>query len=552
MHPLSALLNPRHIAIVGPQSLRGNIDSAIDVQFVDSVGDSQTKSLAQLDVQPDLVIVAQTDVNQAIVDSQYAKVPLVLISQQPRSLLASQPATRILLSHADGGIARPAHGLFWGNTGDLSVGHVAIISHSDLIGQTLADTIRRSEALGCSFMATVHPDSDLSVEEFLPLLADDSSTEIICLYIERSNNPRLLLDSLARLKTHKPVIILAPQSDSEDALLLRSLYATSGLVVADDLWQFGQLLEALAANVHPAAGRTVAFGRPYTRPSIDAHWRYSSALRRLSDVDDQEWLAIVDNHKRSQEQLTDWQKQTSRPISTLDLASSDVEDPRLRILPSLWWNTHLAEPAPDSPIVDNRQARELLRTMPREQTQHLPQLSHWLRQLGWEVADHEWIHSPQQAEAKASQLGWPVRLWQLNGGHASMSGLITGPASLRQAVSAALRKDQAAWLQPWPKQGLDSNLSAYRHSQYGPLMEWHSTEIKKANTPPVHQLLPMSRAQIRQTASHLDLPYHQPFERFVSDLSQLFYRWPELQRLELQPAITDNNVIVYGASAQVR
>lgn len=552
IHPLAGLLYPEYVAVVGPthqpDSQAGRLWRQLQDQSCERVAinpndPEAVASLSHLSKQPNLVLLAQPDVTAAMVDCQYARVPLAVLpgaKKLDQQLVSGGPATRFL--HTDNwGYARPAYGLHGPTDRIVPQGQVAIISQSGLVGQSMLDSFSQLPGLGCSLLAIVQPYSDVQIEELLSLLEQDQHSQVVGLYVERSHNYRLLLDTLSRMTPHKPVVLLLPDS-AQMPDELKDIYAHSGVVVAGNVWQFGQLIGGLAAEAHPATNRTVTFGQSGQQPST--HWRYSSALRHLSATDNDQWLAVLPNTPRAEQQLASWRQQTSKSIDRLDDQKADQV--RQAIIRSILQPRHDVQS--NQLKTFDPALRRSLHQLPANQILKLPQLANWLHQLGWPVVDYQWIHNPQQAEELTKQLGWPLRLWQLDQGQAVPLRPTRSIEALRSAVYRHADRQTASWLQAYPHDTLDSLLKAERHAEYGPWLQWHPAAAQ--SQPPVSLLLPVDKNQIQAAAEQLRLPDNQALTGLVADMGQLFYQWPELQELSISPAITNDGVVIYDATAR--
>jgi acyl-CoA synthetase (NDP forming) len=591
IHPLTGLIAPKQVALLGPFDQSGSLAEAIWRQLQN--GQARTtainqrptnhsaeavRSLSQLSEAPDVVILAETDPRQAIIDCEYAGVPMAIrpaMAGLLPHLTTAQPLKTRLLTTDAYGVCRPQH-LGLGRLANLPAGRVAIISQSGLVGAAMAESLGQgADAIGCSLFAAVHPSSDIQVSELLALLEQDEQTEVIGLYIERPHQTRRLLDTLAFVTHHKPLVLLSrpdfkPDEDQPaDSQLRQSLYQQSGAIVASSVAMFGQLVRALAATAHPSHQRIVSFADTEPLAPDRPDWRQASALRSLSGLDDDYWLAVMPADERGKQALADWRHHTSRPIiglvSSAAAANSADSIPTLRasgalaaLLATMQQPKQAAVAHQDLEAVATQQLRRHLYALPTDRWLALPQISDLLHQADLAVMDGDWVATAIQAEQQAGQGGWPVRLWGIApDGEVQTSRLINSRQTLRSLARSWQAKGDQLWLQPIRRRGLELSLAAHRHPDYGPMLTCQMAGIYRDAGLTVSCLLPLSDQQIRQLLTALQLPAKaahldgadqnsQAVAQTAAMVSRLFYGLPELQDLVLSPVIIDQGKTLVG------
>ena len=194
-NPFIGLIKPQGVVVIGPLSRpefpAADIWRRIQASQVDAFGldrsDSRTdnsviSTINQLSGTPELAIVVDDDIKQALVDCEYAGVPLAIVSSAaklPDRSPDSQSKTRVL--HApEIAWQRPQSGINLIDDEQPLPGNVALISQSTLVGNAMLQHIGQS----CSFFVAITPDSEVRTHELIALLLHDESTDVIGIYLE--------------------------------------------------------------------------------------------------------------------------------------------------------------------------------------------------------------------------------------------------------------------------------------------------------------------------------------------------------------------------------
>lgn len=594
IHPLAGLLAPKRVAVVGPVTVpttqaaklwqhlqeKGIPASGIDPHSGIKNSNDIAASASQLTEVPDIAILATSDIQQAVIDCEYAGVPVAILPGQTKRIgLQLRSGTMRLLESDQFGYVRPSAYVGVGHVSDLQSGNVAILTQSGLVGLAMVEEIRQcSPACGYSLFACINPYSDVQIHELLTLLQQDDSTEVIGLYLEHLQNNRILLDVIARITPLKPIVILTHtprlESDRNDKQLLHHFYMQSGALVVNSLTDFSQLVGALAAQLHAGYQRVATFG-----PDQDhaRHWRYSSALRYLSGLHDKCWLAITPEDAQSVETFNEWQQCTSYPTVRL-LPSHSAPQPITVTQPSsrtirvsgaiaplanawLYPQPRLQE-ANVSDIQLKQQLRQQLQSLPAGQPLDLPYIYDLLQHVGLSVMDGCWIDNVLQAERQAGELGWPVYVWKISDdGRVERSRSINSKNTLRQLVRQCLATGAQTWLHSAAARGIDMYIAARRDAQYGPVLHLRVGGVY--NSAQVSHLLPLNDTQIAHQLRQLGVPTIvasldggqqanlQAIAKAIAAVANASISLPELAYLEIRSLVIDHG-LARVADAQLR
>jgi len=152
---------------------------------------------------------------------------------------------------------------------DLPDGRISLVSQSGGVTISLA-YMAAEKGIGFSKAVSYGNESDLGPPEFLPYLARDPQTSVICLYIEGTRRPEQLRAALADAAAKKPLIILkggmtevgerAVASHTGAltgaAQVWRALARQTGAIMADDLDDLVDLAMLYTLS-RPPAGRRI-------------------------------------------------------------------------------------------------------------------------------------------------------------------------------------------------------------------------------------------------------------------------------------------------------
>ena len=133
------------------------------------------------------------------------------------------------------GLIRPHIGLnasYSQNT--IARGTLAIVSQSASLGAAMLDWAQTSN-VGFSALLSTGGDTDISLSDLLDLLAEDSHTRAVIVYVERVNGIRAFLSALSATARIKPVVLM--RSASEGALFCDALTRNGEVYSSDDVFQ---------------------------------------------------------------------------------------------------------------------------------------------------------------------------------------------------------------------------------------------------------------------------------------------------------------------------
>jgi hypothetical protein len=408
-----------------------------------------------------------------------------------------------------------------------------------------------TDEVSCSFYIAVKGGGDVALPEMLQVLLSDDDTQVIGLYLEEWSHSRLLLDTIALVATQKPVVILVPQrgTNQTDPALHRELVGRTGAIVVGTLHDFNRVISALAAPDTPIPQRFVSFRSDTT--ASRSHWRHIHALRHLCGVDDKCWLVDAPQSDDAKQAFVTWRQQAAYPVLsiTTDTAPHKASD-TIKIQGAAASLLHaMRSQRPNEQTRSGLTAdqiaglRHTLAQSRQSTPVHFPLCSTLLEEAGINTVANQWVSSPTEAERAARQVGWPVKIWKVGDDAATASRPINSPDSLRQTyrrVSPAGR----TWLQTVPQHGIELQVAAIRHQEYGPIIECKLGGVYHHVHQPVRVLLPLTEQQADALLQELHMAEkchcltahqqnYQAARRLIVNLSDLFTALPELQQLSL-------------------
>jgi acyl-CoA synthetase (NDP forming) len=149
---------------------------------------------------------------------------------------------------------------------------IAIISQSGAMAAVVAVTLAAKE-LGISYSISTGNEAASGVEDYVERLLDDDHTRVLALVVEQFREPnRFLKLARAARKRGKPIVLLHPGRSGAaresaathtgamagDYGVMRAKVHREGIIVADDLEEFGDILDiVLRCPVTPRAGAAV-------------------------------------------------------------------------------------------------------------------------------------------------------------------------------------------------------------------------------------------------------------------------------------------------------
>ncbi|MFP4617239.1 MAG: acetate--CoA ligase family protein [Spirochaetaceae bacterium] len=149
-------------------------------------------------------------------------------------------------------------------------GNIALVSQSGGLGAVLLDYAEHL-GIGFSVIASLGNQADVSVNDLLPILAEDPDTEVILLYLEQISDYRRFAKIASRITPHKPIVLLkagrtgagAAAAGSHtgslagDDKVADALIRTCGIIRVDSIYQ-GYFVTAALSRMPRVKGNRVA------------------------------------------------------------------------------------------------------------------------------------------------------------------------------------------------------------------------------------------------------------------------------------------------------
>ncbi len=537
-HPLSSLLSPSSIAVFGPIDRPGSQAYewwhllrhgqqkvvGIEPQLAGSTHESAFVSLSQAGFQPDIAIITNSTPREAIIECEYAGVPVAVLTSPKLGDIPVTTKTSLLQPGAFG-FMRPSQALGVSCLPIAKPGNVAIISQSGLVATQILDQLCQG-GRGCSFFTVVPSHCVAQLNQLLWLLEHDEETAVIGLYLEQLPKDRQLLAALDRLCHHKPIVVLANQK-LPAAGLESILYAQSGAVMAESLQSFYDLVVALSGD-----DEATTLDKPQ---DSSHHWRYHAAMRYFdTDLDMNSW------------------SQHAGDLSAAWPDAGPVAPPSHHIaktsLSSSW--PYVAATTQSSSTFSAQDKQEWRQLAQRLLPTYEPMALDLLSQAKVPIKSGMWVHDNQPLDVQAKQAGWPLRLYALlPNGQTAISPVLRSLGSLHQYVRRIQRlQSTSLWLQQVPRSDWEISLTAYRDTSFGPLL-YLQNPLTMDRT--MTALLPLSEDRIQTTLDrHLNpivSAYKRPLAEVVHRLGQVVVGIPEISHLQVEVAMLDGLALTYTA-----
>ena len=281
---LDKLLNPTSIAVVGASAreqspglalarnlLAGKYTGTlylVNPRYASILGETCFRSLKQLPIAPDLVIILSPEriVKRTLTQSARLGVKVVIIMSALQNSKAihnfAQTLGIRLLGPYCAGVIRPHLNLNASYSNNrIMAGPLAIVSHSASLGAAVLDWAQDS-SVGFSALLSTGIDTDISLADLLDLLAEDQHTRAIIVYLDRITGTRAFLSAIIAAARIKPVVLMKSTRDAArycDALTRTGQTHSSDSVVQAALNRAGVVRIRTFANLL-AAARILASG----------------------------------------------------------------------------------------------------------------------------------------------------------------------------------------------------------------------------------------------------------------------------------------------------
>jgi acetyltransferase len=272
-NPLTALFNPRSVAVIGASTRPGSVGHLIINNLVQSSYPGQVfavnaqhksvldlpahKSLKDIEQDIDLAVICTPEgtVEKLIRQCGKKSIPTALIlSNHPGPDIkrtnwrmriteaAAKAGVRIVGPNAMG-IYRTIHDLnLLYNRNQISPGKIAFVSQAAGLCDALLDW-SQAHGIGYSTVLTVGDSVDINIGEALNYLAREPQTRLLLVYIEDIQDPRDFLNGLRLAARLKPVLIFT--GGAPDNPLLEAAIQRCGGVLLQNIDQLFTLAKLL-------------------------------------------------------------------------------------------------------------------------------------------------------------------------------------------------------------------------------------------------------------------------------------------------------------------
>jgi acetyltransferase len=359
---LDELLRPKSVALIGASSTQGSLGALIwnnltSAGFLGplyavnlkhkSLGDfpiyrsvnaiAQTIDLAIICTPPKMVVDLIAELGQAGVKAVIVITAGMSHDQKQAMLSTAKPYLLRVLGPNCLGIISPKIGLngSFSQTNSLP-GDLAFISQSGALATGILDWAK-FRGLGFSHLVSLGEGSDVDFADLLDMLATDSSTKAIILYVESITLARKFMSAARAAARNKPVIVLKSGRSEQGAIAAAS---HSGALAGSDM-------------VFDAAIKRAGMLRVETLQEL---FVAAMALTRRGNRDNKH-LAILTNGGGAGVIAADW---AARLHVALTVLSSKTVEEFDKFLPPNWSKNNPIDIIGDAPILRYQKALEAL------------------------------------------------------------------------------------------------------------------------------------------------------------------------------------------------
>jgi len=172
-------------------------------------------------------------------------------TQRQAMLAAARPHLLRVLGHGSVGMLSPHIGLNAGIThSDAAAGELAFVSQSGSLVSAMLDWAGE-RAIGFSQLVSLGQHDDVDAGDMLDLLASDSRTRSILLYLDTVESPRKFMSAARAAARNKPVIVVragrsAPGQSADADRVHDAAFARAGMLRVGTLQQMFLAAETLA------------------------------------------------------------------------------------------------------------------------------------------------------------------------------------------------------------------------------------------------------------------------------------------------------------------